>query len=163
MYFLPKWKNPGRKRNCKANHNSPDYCKYYDLDIDDFTNLVVNLRNGKHLSFTDNERYAMYVYTMIYIVLENPKFKQKSMVEKSELFEQAIFELLQSLPKFEIDRGSSIYSFAYRCCYISFIHYYENKKNEFSRQQSILNHCWSELDEYLYEFDDHKVNNINKE
>ena len=40
---LPRWKNPNRKRNLKAVYDSPSYCKYYDIDLLDFTNLVNKL------------------------------------------------------------------------------------------------------------------------
>lgn len=163
MYFMPKWKDPGRKRNCHAKYNSPDYVNYYDLDLEDFTNLVLKVKDNQRLTPQEDERYAMYIYTIIYIVHENSKFKNKPLVEWYELFEQGVLELLQALPKFEKDRGSSIYSFAYRCCYVSFIHYYENKKQNYLKQQEIIKHCNEELDNYLYEFSTHKVSNNNKE
>lgn len=163
MYFMPKWKDPGRKRNCHADHKSPDYVKYYDLDLEDFTDLVLKVKDNQRLTTEEDDRYAMYVYTIIYIVQENPKFKNKPMIERAELFEQGVLELLQALPKFEKDRGSSIYSFAYRCCYVSFIHYYESKKQNYLKQQEIMKHCNEELDDYLYEFSTHKVSNNNKE
>ncbi len=162
-YFMPKWTNPGRKRNCKAKYNSPDYVKYYDIDLDDLTMLVNKLHNNKPLTAAENDRYAVYVYTMIYIVFENPKFKNKPYIEKVGLFEQAVFELLQALPKFEHDRGSSIYSFAYRCCYIAFIHYYNDMTDMFKKNKAIEQHWIEELDEYLEEFSSHKVSNLNKE
>ena len=160
---MPKWKDPGRKRNCHAKYNSPDYVNYYDLDLEDFTNLVLKVKDNQRLTPQEDERYAMYIYTIIYIVHENSKFKNKPLVEWYELFEQGVLELLQALPKFEKDRGSSIYSFAYRCCYVSFIHYYENKKQNYLKQQEIIKHCNEELDNYLYEFSTHKVSNNNKE
>ena len=68
MYQMPRWTNPGRKRNCKASYTSPDYVKYYDLDLNDFTYLVNKLHDNKHLTTKENDRYAVYIYTVIYMV-----------------------------------------------------------------------------------------------
>ena len=160
-YKLERWNNPGRPRNCKADHNSPDYCKYYDLDLCDFTDLAGKLRNNQRLTEEENDRYAVYLYTIIYIVLENPKFKNKPKCEKEELFDRAIFELLTAIPKFDSDRGSSIYSFAYRCTYNAFIHYYTELKVEANREKQLVVHLWDCWKDYRDEVQGHQVKNIN--
>lgn len=162
-YKLERWSNPGRPRNCKADYNSPDYCKYYDLDLKDFTNLARKLRNKQRLTEEENNRYALYLYTIIYIVQENPKFKNKPKQEREELFDKAIYELLIAIPKFDEARGSSIYSFAYRCCYIAFIHYYNELKVETNRDKQMNKHLWECFNEYKQDILGHKVKNINIE
>lgn len=163
MYEMPKWNNPGRQRNCKAKYTDKDYCKYYDLDIDDLTNISVKLSNGIRLTDKENDRYGIYLYTICYMVLENPKFKNKPKDEKSELVRQGMFELLNAIPKFDINRGSSIYSFVYRCCYVAYCHYYTDKISDYKHKQEIDKHCTEEWVEYMEEFSSHKVSNLNKE
>ena len=38
-----RWKDPHRRRNLNAVYGSSSYCKYYDIDLLDFTNLVRKL------------------------------------------------------------------------------------------------------------------------
>ena len=161
--IIPHWKNPNRKRLIQISYTDKDYCKYYDLDQSDLNYIIDKLRTGKLLTQQENDRYGIYILTICNIVRDNIKFKNKPINEVEEMYDVATLELLQALPKFDKSRGSSIYSFAYRCCYVAFIHYYEDKKQNYRKQQIIINHCNEELDEYLEEFDDHKVRNINKE
>lgn len=163
MSILPKWKNPGRKRKLDISFKDNNFTKYYDLDLDDFTNIVVKLHNKEQLENEQNDRYAMYIYTIIYIVLENPKFSKKPYDEREELADQAIFELLNGLPTFNIEKGSSIYSYAYRICYTAFCHVYTKKAKDLAKQEAIIAHCLEELDEYIDSITDHKVKHINKE
>lgn len=157
-YKLKLWKNPNRKRLTNISYTDPNYTKYYDLDVDDFTNIVVKLGDKQRLTQDEELRYTDYLYTIMNIVFENPKFKKKSVTEKEELQEQAIFELLGALPSFDPNKGSSLYSYAYRCCYTSFCHYYTNKIKDYSKRQAIEEHCQAELDEYLEFIGNGKVN-----
>lgn len=161
-YKLKLWKDPGRHRKNTISYTDEDFVKYYDLDLKDFTELVMKLQNNLRLSYNEELRYTDYLYTICNIVFENPKFKMKSVSEKEELQEQAIFELLQILPKyFDITKGSSIYSYAYRCCYVAYCHYYTNKIQDYKRKKAIEEHCMNELKEYLAEIGTGKVNNYN--
>lgn len=161
-YTLHLWKNPNRKRLTTISYKDPDYTKYYDLDLKDFTEIVVKLHNKDTRLTQDEElRYTVYLYTVMNIVFENPKFKKKSVSEKEELQEQAIFELLYALPHFDVTKGSSLYSYAYRCCYIAYCHYYTNKSKEYKKQKAIEEHCMKELDEYLESISTSKVSNVN--
>lgn len=160
-YKLHLWKNPNRKRLTNISYTDPNYTKYYDLDVDDFTNIVVKLGNKLRLTQDEDLRYTDYLYTIMNIVFENPKFKKKSVTEKEELQEQAIFELLGALPSFDPNKGSSLYSYAYRCCYTSFCHYYTNKIKDYSKRQAIEEHCQAELAEYLEFIGNGKVNTNN--
>lgn len=162
-YKLHLWKNPNRKRCTDISYADPNYTKYYDLDIQDFTNIVVKLGNKQRLTEQEELRYTDYLYTMMNIVSENPKFKKKSVTEKEELQEQAIMELLQALPSFNPNKGSSLYSYAYRCCYTSFCHYYTNKIKDYRKKKAIEEHCQAELAEYLEFIGTGKVNNSNVE
>lgn len=70
MYKLPRWKETNRKRETNISYSDPRYVKYYDLDVEDFKNLVIKLHNNNILSPPENERYGIYLYTICYIVLE---------------------------------------------------------------------------------------------
>ena len=109
---LPIWKNPNRNRNNSIRYADKDYVKYYDLDLEDLTELVDKLRNGERLNEQDNDRYGIYLITIALIVQENPKFKNKSLNEREEMLDQQILELLTGIPHFDKDKGSSIYSYA---------------------------------------------------
>lgn len=62
---LPKWKDPKRKRLINISYKDDDYCKYYDIDLQDLTDLVVKLKNGIRLTDEENDRYRnLYTYTM---------------------------------------------------------------------------------------------------
>lgn len=160
---IPKWKDPGRKRATDIQYTYPNFTKYYDLDLDDFTKLVIKLRNKQQLTEQENNRYGIYVLTMALIVQEGPKFKNKCKQEREEMLEYQTLELLTGLPQFDPNRGSSIYSFAYRIGYTSACHYYTDKISDYKKKQEIDKHCEEEWIEYMKEFSTHKVSNINKE
>lgn len=162
-YKLHLWKDPKRKRFTAISYTDPDYTKYYDLDLNDFTSIVVKVRNKQRLSTNEELRYTDYLYTIMNIVFENPKFKNKSVSEKEELQEQAIMELLQALPSFDPNKGSSLYSYAYRCCYTAYCHYYTNKIKDYKKKKAIEDHCMNELNEYLEFIGTGKVNNVDVE
>lgn len=75
--------------------------------------------------------------TIIEIVLEGHKFKNKGFEEKSELRDQMTFELLHALLGFDSSRGSKIFSYAYRCAYVAACHYYNDKKKEYEKNKRI--------------------------
>lgn len=160
---LPRWKNPSRKRILLISYNDPNYCKYYDLDVEDFTNLVNKLHNKEILTEQENNRYGIYLITITYIVLENPKFRNKSIEERSEIVDQINYELCIGLPCFNKDKGNSIYSYAYRIAYVAGIHYFTNKEKDRKKSETIMEHCMEELQEYLDSITDHKKKSYNKE
>lgn len=159
---IPKWINPGRKRNTNISYTDPNYTKYYDLDLDDFTKLVIKLRNKQQLNEIENNRYGIYILTIALIVQEGPKFKKKPKQEREEMLEYQTLELLTGLPQFDPNRGSSIYSFAYRIGYTSACHYYTDKITDYNKKQEIDKHCEEEWLSYMEEFSNHKVSNLNK-
>lgn len=160
---LPIWKNPNRTRNNSIRYKDKDYVKYYDLDLQDLYELIDKLRNKERLNVQENDRYGIYLITIALIVQENPKFKNKSLNEREEMLDQQILELLTGLPHFDKDKGSSIYSYAYRIGYTAACHYYTNKIKDYKKQKAIEDHCMSELNDYLEFIGTGKVNNSNEE
>lgn len=160
---IPSWSNPQRKRNIHSNYLDKDYVKYYDLDLQDLSELVEKLKNNEMLTEQENDRYGIYLITICLIVQENPKFKNKSRNEHEEIIEQQLFELLTGIKSFNPNKGSSIYSYAYRIAYTAACHYYTFKNKEYEKQKAIEEHCKKELDDYNYEFSTHKVNTMNHE
>lgn len=132
-----KWKNPGRKRNQDISYKSEEYVAGYDLDQTDFTFINEKKKNNELVTREENDRYGTYIMTIIEIVLEGHKFKNKGYEEKSELRDQMIFELLQALISFDSSRGSKIFSYAYRCAYVAACHYYNDKKKEYENNKRI--------------------------
>lgn len=160
---LPIWSNPNRTRNNSIRYTDKDYVKYYDLDLQDLTGLIDKLRNKERLNVQENNRYGIYVITIALIVQENPKFKNKCLTEREEMLDQQILELLTGLPHFDKDKGSSIYSYAYRIGYTAACHYYTNKIKDYKKQKAIEDHCMSELNDYLEFIGTGKVNNVDAE
>ena len=158
---IPRWKDPGRKRNTEISYKDPDFCKYYDIDLEDLTHIVSILKEGDILSETDNDRYGTYIITISLIAMESPKFKNKTRMEREEILDYMTYELLNGITKFDLHRGSSIYSYAYRIAWVAGIHYYTDKINNYKKKQEIEKHCLEELAEYLDEISNHKVRSNN--
>lgn len=154
--IIPKWKAVERKRMIKIDHADPDFRRYYDIDLNDFEQLVLKLKNDEQLTEAENDRYGYYVIAMCIIVLEGPKFRDKPRNEKEEIIEQQYFEMLPGLKLFNPDKGK-LYSYAYRIGYTSACHYYTMKIDDKKRQDAISEHCQSEYDEYCNDVYDHKV------
>lgn len=155
---LPIWRNPNRKRNTNISYKDKDFVKYYDLDLQDLSELIDKLRNDERLTEQENNRYGIHVMTIALIVQENDKFKKKCLTEREEMLDQQILELLTGLPHFDKDKGSSIYSYAYRIGYTSACHYYTNKIKDYKKHKAIEEHCMKELDIYLESIGTGKVN-----
>lgn len=155
--IIPRWKKINRRRKINIQYTDPEYNKYYDLDLEDFQNLVIKLKNGEQLTDKENDRYGTYILTVSIIVQENIKFKNKSVVEREEMIEQQYMELLTGITKFDPDRGSSLYSYAYRIAYTASIHYFTKKKEDKEREEIIIDHCNEELRDYNEEYDTHKA------
>lgn len=154
---LPLWRNPNRTRNNSIRYTDNDYVKYYDLDLQDLSELIDKLRNNERLNVQENNRYGVYVITIALIVQENSKFKKKCLTEREEMLDQQILELLTGLPHFDKDKGSSIYSYAYRIGYTAACHYYTNKIKDYKKHKAIEEHCMKELDIYLESISTGKV------
>ena len=98
----------------------------------------------------------IYILTICIIVMEGPKFKNKTIQEKEEIIEQQYMELLPGILLFNPEKGK-IYSYAYRIAYTAACHYYTNKTEQYKRQKAIDEHCQEEYDYYLDEYSTHKV------
>lgn len=125
-----KWTNPGRQRKQDASYTDADFVKGYDLDQADFTAINEKKKKNEPVTKEENDRYGNYIMTIIEIVLEGRKFKNKSFNEKCELRDQMSFELLLAILGFDPSRGPKIFSYAYRCAYTAACHYYSEKQKE---------------------------------
>lgn len=153
---LPRWRKVNRKRLTNISYLSPLFVDYYDLDTEDFTYLVMKLKNNERLTSDENDRYGKYILTMCLITMEGPKFKNKPVWEREEMIEQQYMEMLSGITTFNPNKGK-IYSYAYRIGYTAACHYYTDKIEEAKKQEAITEHCKEELWDYLEEFSDHKT------
>ena len=158
-----KWKDPGRKRRIDVSYTDPGFVKFYDIDNDDFEYIVGKVKVKQPLTNEEDRRYGDYMMTLMEIVVESPKFKGKTRDEKYEMRDQAYYELCTGLPCFNPGRGSRLFSYAYRICYVAYVHYFTMKKHELEKQDAITKHCLEELDDYRETITDHKVRTINHE
>lgn len=71
-------------------------------------------------------------------------------------------ELLEGLRSFNPNKGK-LYSYAYRIGYTSALHYYQSLVDDYRKKQAIEEHWYDELEQYMEEYSDHKVKNINRE
>ena len=154
--MMPRWTNPNRKRDLHIKYSDPKFCKYYDIDVEDFEDLTLKRKAGNYLTDAENDRFGTYLLAICYIVTEGPKFRKKSSVEKQQILEQQIFELLQAIQGFDPTKGK-IYSYAYRIAYTSACHYYTNKIDQWKKDKRIIEHCERELEDYYSEYSTHKV------
>lgn len=152
---LPRWVDPNRKRELHIKYSDPQFCKYYDIDIDDFQELTLKRKAGKELTEDENDRFGMYLLAICYIVTEGPKFRNKPFAEKQQILDQQIFEIVQGITMFDPSKGK-IYSYAYRIAYTAACHYYTNMQDQRKKDKRITEHCQACLDDYMDEFSTHK-------
>lgn len=152
---IPRWRKIDRRRKLTIKYTDPDFNVYYDLDVEDFQNLVMKLKNGDILTEEENNRYGIWILTMCMIVQEHSKFKNKPVWEREEMIETQYFELLSGITTFNPDKGK-IYSYAYRIAYTAAVHYYTNKMDDAEKRKAIIDHCMEELRDYIEEYTDHK-------
>lgn len=157
-----KWKDPGRRRRLDISHDDPEYVKYYDLDREDFSRLAVKSGKGEALTYDEDNRYGLYILTIIEIVVNGPYFKGNSPETKCELRDQMYYELCLGLPSFNPDKGK-IYSYAYRIAYTAGTHWFTDRKTREEHDEIIKEHIYEELMEYFDDINDHKVRTTNHE
>lgn len=158
-----RWKSPNRKRQVGIKHTDSAYVIGYDLDNEDFTEIIIKLKDKEPLTAQEDKRYGEYVLTVIEMVLENSKFKAKTSEEKYEMRDQMYFELCSGLLSFKPEKKSNIFSYAYRIAYVAGIHYFTNKEKNRKKSEAIMEHCMEELQEYIDSITDHKAKSYNKE
>lgn len=147
---IPRWRDPNRRRKLKARYSDSDFVRYYDLDTEDFTRLVVKLKNNERLDELENDRYGLWILTISVIVLEGPKYKLKPRPEKEDIIEQQYFELLSKLHKFNEGSGS-IFSYAYKIASNAAVHYYKHLTREHKHEAKIQEHLDQCMQDYLAE------------
>ena len=158
-----RWKDPGRKRIIDIKYNDENYVPGYDIDVNDFADLVCKLKKKIHLSSIEDKRYGEYIMAIIETVIESPKFKSNDRNVKFELRDQMAYELCTGILSFNPDKKSSIFSYAYRIAYVAGCHYFTNRTNDKAKQKAITEHCLEEMQEYIESITNHKINNINKD
>lgn len=158
-----RWKSPNRKRQVGIKYTDPAYVIGYDLDNEDFTEIIIKLKNNEVLTAQEDKRYGEYVLTVIEMVLENSKFKAKTSEEKYEMRDIMYYEMCTGLLSFKPEKKSNIFSYAYRIAYVAGIHYFTNKEKYRKKSDAIMEHCMEELQEYIDSITDHKKRTYNKE
>lgn len=158
-----RWHSPNRKRIVDIRYDDPEYVPGYDLDVQDFTEIVKCNKDRVRLSIDQDTRYGHYIMCIIELVLESPKFRDKDRNTKFEMRDQMAYELCTGLNSFNPDRGSSIFSYAYRIAYVAGIHYFKEQEKEHKKSEAIRAHCLEELQEYIEGVIDHKKRNFNKD
>lgn len=131
------FKKVNRKRIKKIRYTDPEYVSGYDVDLIDFQELNDKRIKAIPLTPAEDHRYGVYILTMVEIVMEGPKFRNKVGIERQEVKDQAAFELTIALMSFNPERGS-IFSFSYYCAYVGAIHYYTAKAKLKKKEQIIL-------------------------
>ena len=137
------FKKVNRKRIKKISYTDPEYVSGYDVDLVDFEELNNKRINNIPLTVNEDKRYGIYILTMVEIVMEGPKFRNKVSIERQEVKDQSAFELTIALMSYNPERGS-IFSFSYFCAYVGAIHYYTSKAKLNKKEQIILD-AFSEL------------------
>lgn len=102
------------------------------LPNDIYQDLVIKKQQG-NLTPNDDDLYGSCVMTLTEIVLNCRKMKFQNEDVKDDCRCEAIIALLDAVPRyFKPEKGSKVYSFAYRICYTAMIHVLEkyNRTNE---------------------------------
>lgn len=131
------FKKVNRKRIKQIRYTDPEYVSGYDIDLIDFQELNDKRIKAIPLTPAEDQRYGVYILTMVEIVMEGPKFRNKVGDERQEAKDNSAAELAISLMSFNPERGS-IFSFSYYCAYVGAIHYYTDKQKIAKKDKIIL-------------------------
>lgn len=131
------FKKVNRKRIKKIRYTDTEYVVGYDIDLVDYQELNDKRINNVPLTPAEDQRYGIYILTMVEIVMEGPKFRNKVGIERQEVKDQSAFELTIALMSYNPERGT-IFSFSYFCAYIGAIHYYTDRDKINKKEQIIL-------------------------
>ena len=55
-----RWKSPNRKRQVGIKYTDPAYVIGYDLDNEDFTEIIIKLKNNEVLTAQEDKRYGSH-------------------------------------------------------------------------------------------------------
>lgn len=137
--IIPRWSKVNRKRQIQISYKDPNFVRYYDLDLKDFTDIVLKLKSNEDLSVSENYRYGLYIMTMCIIVQEGPKFVMKTKDEKEKMIEVQYYELLTKIHTFDPALGS-IYSYSYKIAWNAGIHYFKELIKKEKREKKVNKH-----------------------
>lgn len=148
--IIPRWSKVNRKRQIQISYKDPTFVRYYDLDLQDFTDIVLKLKRNEDLSVSENYRYGLYIMTMCIIVLEGPKFVMKTKDEKEKMIEVQYYELLTKIHTFDPALGS-IYSYSYKIAWNAGIHYFKDVIKKEKREKKLKKHLDECYEDYMSE------------
>lgn len=148
--IIPRWSKVNRKRQIQISYKDPTFVRYYDLDLEDFTDIVLKLKRNEDLSVSENYRYGLYIMTMCIIVLEGPKFVMKTKDEKEKMIEVQYYELLTKIHTFDPALGS-IYSYSYKIAWNAGIHYFKDVIRKEKREKKLKKHLDECYEDYMSE------------
>lgn len=137
--IIPRWSKVNRKRQIQISYKDPTFVRYYDLDLEDFKDIVLKLKRNEDLSVSENYRYGLYIMTMCIIVQEGPKFVMKTKDEKEKMIEVQYYELLTKIHTFDPALGS-IYSYSYKIAWNAGIHYFKELIKKEKREKKVNKH-----------------------
>lgn len=138
---------PKRRRNVSAKYTNKDFCPYFDIDKEDWANLVLKIQRGEDLTKEENTRYGQYILAITQIIVEGPRFRDKPMNEKSDLRDDIYYEILMNVPPHFNPSVGTIYSYSYRIGYTRATHYYTDRAKEVKRMIDSMN----DLESYEHE------------
>lgn len=146
---LLKWNAVTRNRSNDIPHDSPDYVRGYDLDMEDFAAMVVKF-NDRTLKYAEECRLADYVRTMINIVMENPKINPRTREEREDVADSMFLDGWNALRY--IKNGAKPYSYVYRSMYTAACRYYKKLVKDRKKQEALqaaIDECYAEYHESI--------------
>lgn len=145
---------PDRKRITKIKYTDKEYIPYYDIDKEDFEELVLKLNKNISLSKEENTRYGEYVLAVVESILEGPRFRLKPLDEKEQLRDEIYHEILLQVPTHYKEKRGTIYNYAYRCGYLRAIHFYTDAQKARERFFKNYDNILSMQKQYSQEIND---------
>lgn len=159
--------NPKRKRFTDAHYTDTDFVLGYDIDNDDFAEILSKRKQGIDLSHAEQDRLGYYLGAIVNLTFRSNKAtgSTRGCGYKSTQDEycDAIFTwlMLHSLDKYDPTKlnaqgkPSKPYSFFVKASSFAVISYWSNKKKERTKHEAIQQHC---QDVY-----DYVVNEVSKQ
>lgn len=150
---LLKWRPVDRKRNKNIRYDDADYVTGYDLDLNDFAELVGKFNSGS-LSYIEECRLGIHVRTMLNIVLENPKVQPRP--DEIDPLTDHMFMAMWGALKY-IKSGKKPYSYIYTAGVHAAHRWYKNIIKARAKADAIEQHLHEVYDEWVEENSDGKV------
>lgn len=146
------WTPVKRKRCNTLPYTSTEYVLGYDLDMEDFTQLVATYNTRALLRDEENRLYD-HIRTMVNIVLENPKLKPSK--DEIDGITDSMFMDGWGALKY-IKGGKKPYSYIYRSMYTAACRFYTRKIKEREKAEAIADHVNEVFTDWLESVTDHK-------